>query len=100
MDRVERIRGPGVAPIAGFYLFRLRAKETTEWTRKLLGMQLDRTGDSRPQTVVFIALEDLGPHNGFPMELRKGEDVCMDGNDALLFPPTDGGEGILICLNL
>ena len=55
---------------------------------------------SKPQTVVFIALMDLDPSNGFFMSLKKGEDVCLDGNAVLRFPPAGGGLGLLLCLNL
>ena len=52
------------------------------------------------QTMVFIALEDLGIHNGFPIELGRGQDVCMDGKMMLYTPPSGGGLAICISLNL
>lgn len=56
--------------------------------------------DDRPQTVVCIALEDLGPHNGFFMNLSQGEDVCIDGKAQILLPPTGGGLGLLVWIHI
>lgn len=56
--------------------------------------------DEEPQTIVFIALEDLGTENGFPFPLKRGQDVCVDGKLELLIPPTGGGLGMLIILRL
>lgn len=53
-----------------------------------------------PQTVVFIALVDLTPENGFFMDLKRGEDVCADSMAPIKFPPTGGGIGIFFSLNL
>lgn len=56
--------------------------------------------DAKLQTVVCIALEDLGPANGFLFDLRHGMDLCMDGGSTLLLPPSGGGKGIIIWLDL
>lgn len=56
--------------------------------------------DPEQQTMVFIALEELGPHNGFPFRLSRGEHACMDGNTAIWTPPTGGGLAICISLRL
>lgn len=61
------------------------------------GLSMD---DEEPQTIVFIALEDLGPENGFPFPLKRGQDVCVDGNLDVLIPPTGGGLGVVIVLRL
>lgn len=61
------------------------------------GLRMD---DEEPQTIVFIALEDLGPENGFPFLLRRGQDVCVNGKLDILLPPTGGGLGMLIILRL
>ncbi|KAL1311907.1 hypothetical protein AAFC00_001977 [Neodothiora populina] len=55
---------------------------------------------AKNQTVVFVALVELNPSNGFFMPLEKGQDVCIDGNTVLRFPPCGGGVGLFICLNL
>lgn len=56
--------------------------------------------DDNPQTMVCIALEDLGPKNGFFFELQLGKDVCMDGQDRIWLPPTGGGLSLLIWIDL
>lgn len=56
--------------------------------------------DTTGQTIVFIALEDLGPHNGFPFVLDRGQDVCMEGDVGIWTPPTGGGRAIFFALNL
>jgi hypothetical protein len=50
--------------------------------------------------MVFVALENLGPHNGFPFEMVCGQDVCMDGHTNLLTPPTGGGRAICFALRV
>lgn len=50
--------------------------------------------------MVFIALEDLGPHNGFPFKLNCGQDVCVDGCAKLLTPPTGGGRAVCFSLDM
>lgn len=52
------------------------------------------------ETMVFIALQELGPHNGFPFLLKRGQDVCMDGNTGIWTPPTGGGLAICFSLSL
>lgn len=54
----------------------------------------------RSQTVVFLALEDLNPDNGFFMYLQKGDDVCVDSKADVRFPPPGGGLGIVFILDL
>lgn len=61
-------------------------------------LRIDR--GQAPQTVVFVALTDLSPANGFFITLSKGQDVCIDGNAILHFPPTGGGRGIFISLSI
>lgn len=50
--------------------------------------------------MVSIALGDLGPHNGFPFDLRCGQYACMDGQADLWTPPTGGGLAICFALGL
>lgn len=56
--------------------------------------------DEEQQVIVFVALEALGPHNGFPFSLASGQDVCTDGHSDLLTPPTGGGRAICFALSL
>jgi hypothetical protein len=56
--------------------------------------------DDRPQTVVCVALEDLGPQNGFFLDLPQGKDVCMDGRSRILLPATGGGLALLIWIHV
>ncbi|KAB8356479.1 hypothetical protein FH972_024062 [Carpinus fangiana] len=55
-------------------------------TPDVIGVDTDR-----PQTVIFIALDDLSTANGFFMTLNSGEDVCLDGAARIDFPSTGGG---------
>ncbi|KAF7186198.1 hypothetical protein HII31_12440 [Pseudocercospora fuligena] len=63
-------------------------------------MWADPSTDDEPQTLVCIALEDLSPENGFFMDLKAGQDVCIDGKDKILVPPTGGGLAILIWVDI
>ena len=56
--------------------------------------------DGEQQTMVFIALQDLGLDNGFPFELARGHYVCVDGKANIFTPPTGGGLAICISLRL
>lgn len=56
--------------------------------------------DEKEQTIVFIALSDLGPSNGFPIPLARGQDVCMDGKLSIWTPPTGGGLALFFSLDL
>ncbi|KAM0714517.1 hypothetical protein Q7P37_009813 [Cladosporium fusiforme] len=56
--------------------------------------------DEQQQIMVFLALDDLGPHNGFPFALSRGQHVSMDGHTSLLTPPTGGGRAICFSLRL
>lgn len=87
----------GSSLIRTFCMFRLRPFSSPGWIPMSEGLGRDR---GKQQTVVFIALTDLNPSNGFFLSLKKGEDVCVDGNELLRFPPTGGGLGVLLCLNL
>lgn len=69
-----------------------------EWTKPLDSLGMD---GHEPQTLVFIALEDLNSSNGFFMTLKKGQDVCLDSRAKLRFPSRSGsGIGIFVALNL
>lgn len=56
--------------------------------------------DDLPQTVVCLALCNLGPHNGFFLNLPFGQDICIDGKDRLILPPSGGGIGLLVWIDL
>ncbi len=80
-----------------FGFCRFKATPATEsWYYLGEGPGVDTTG----QTIVFIALDDLGPQNGFPFVLKRGQDVCMDGRAGIWTPPTGGGRAIFFSLNL
>ena len=51
-------------------------------------------------TVVIIALKPLDHHNGCLVNLRNGEDFCVDGNATVLISGTDGDLREFINLNL
>lgn len=85
--------------VAGYWLFALR--KTGDILKPLyFPIKEDYLKPGKSQTVVFIALEDLGPQNGFPLDLKKGLDVCFDGDTTFWVPPAGGGRGIYICLDL
>ena len=83
--------------LAGFCIFRLKEFDSKDWT--LLNVSLG-TGDPEPQTVIFIALQDLDSRNGFFMTLGRGNDVCLDSKPRIQLPPSGGGIGVYIALNL
>lgn len=93
----------GQALVRAFCIFRLKRFDGPRWeSLDDHGVHTDDRGseEQRPQTVVFIALTALSRHNGFFIDLRPGEDVCIDSGADLLFPPEGGGLGVCICLNL
>lgn len=77
-----------------FGVYRFKALSDV-WPRRV-----DPSIDSRTQTLVCVALEDLGPGNGFFLDLRAGQDICIDGTDKVLVPPTGGGLAILFWIDL
>lgn len=83
--------------IKWFCLFRIKDLGGQKWKEMPEGLCMD---DDEPQTIVFIALEDLGPENGFPFPLKRGQDACVDGKLPIVVPPTGGGLGMLIILRL
>ena len=82
--------------LRGFCAFRLKASDGHGWRRAGDWLGID---ECQPQTVVFIALEDLNSSNGFFMAVEKGYDVCLDSRADVLFP-IDGGGGLGIFLSL
>ena len=56
--------------------------------------------DEELDTLVCIALEDLDVSNGFILPLQFGQDVCVDGKDPILVPPTGGGMVLLVWVNI
>lgn len=50
------------------------------------------------QAVIFVALEDLSPQNGFFMTLQKGHWVCKEGAEIVMQPSTGGGIGLFFAL--
>lgn len=83
--------------LRGFCVFRLKASGGHGWTMVQDSLGIDQ---HQPQTVVFIALEDLDSKNGFFMILKQGSDVCLDSCAKMHFPSTGGGSGIFLALNL
>ena len=83
--------------LRGFCVFRLKAIGGHGWTTIQDSLGIDQ---HQPQTVVFIALEDLDSKNGFFMNLKQGSDVCLDSRAKVRFPSTGGGIGIFLALNL
>ncbi len=77
-------------------MFRLKAVERQRWEPHE-GLGID---DREPQTTIFIALENLNPENGFFMSMEHGRDVCLDSKADIRFPPTGGGLGIYIALDI
>ena len=91
----------GQALVCAFCIFRLKRLDGPHW--EFLddhGAQDPRLEEQGPQTVVFIALTELDHRNGFFINLKPGQDVCIDGTAGLIFPPEGGGLGVCICLNL
>lgn len=96
----------GQALVRAFCVFRLKALDGPKW--EYLDDhgahddddENDDVGEPRPQTVVFIALTPLNQRNGFFIDLEPGQDVCVNSNAGLWFPPPGGGLGICLCLNL
>lgn len=82
--------------VHAFAIGRFKGRQGDRWGR------VERASSDKPcaQTLVCIALEDLSIENGFFMDLGKGEDVCIDGETALLLPPSGGGLAILIWIML
>ena len=73
-----------------------RLKESNE----LACLQGHGADDCVPQTVIFIALTPLHQQNGFFVDLEPGQDVCVDSVADIWFPPSGGGLGLCVCLNL
>ena len=82
--------------VRAFGIYRFKQLSTEQWKPLPEGPGMD----GNPQTMVCIALEDLGPQNGFFFDLQSGWDVCMDGKDRILLPPTGGGLGLLVWVDL
>ncbi|KAK3723951.1 hypothetical protein LTR37_001435 [Vermiconidia calcicola] len=78
--------------VRAFCICRFKQRSHKQWKRLPGGPGMD----GEPQTVVCIALEDLGPDNGLFFELQSGKDVCIDGTDQILLPPSGGGLIMLI----
>lgn len=72
-----------------------RLKEQDRWK-----ICMDHGTKDEPQTVVFLALEKLGLHNGFFTSLEAGQDVCLDSKSEVWFAPTGGGLGVFIALDI
>jgi len=56
----------------------------------------DPSPASTSEAVVFIALQDLRPDNGFFLNLQRGYWICMDRRGSIRLPPTGGGIGIYV----
>ncbi|EXJ82296.1 hypothetical protein A1O3_06109 [Capronia epimyces CBS 606.96] len=88
--------------LCGYCLFRLneRPYEAGRYWKRVREDDGLRIHNEHAETVVFIAVEDLDVHNGFFMPLRKGEDVCVDGDANVWFPATGGGGGVCLVFKI
>lgn len=85
--------------VLAFGLYKFKKYITKQW--ELVQHPARGFGaDQGSQTMICIALEGLGPTNGFPCELEGGQDICIDSGDALWLPPTGGGMAMLIWIRL
>ncbi|KAF2212136.1 hypothetical protein CERZMDRAFT_98055 [Cercospora zeae-maydis SCOH1-5] len=105
--QVGRYTDPKVEdPVLAFGIYKVKGRLKQSWElvpQAAQGPKSDREEASDlkiAQTMVCIALEDLGPHNGFPFELQQGMDVCIYANETLLLLPTGSGFAILVWLAL
>ena len=83
--------------VRGYGVYRFKKLSDVGWTLLCKGAGMN---DEIPDTVVCIALEDLNPDNGFFLHLRRGEDLCLDGGDDILLPPTGGGLALLVWVDV
>lgn len=88
---------PDRSLVRGYGVYRFKKLSNTEWKPLRKGAGMD---DEFPDTVVCIALNDLGPENGFFTRLSRGEDLCLDGGDDILLPPTGGGLVMLLWIDI
>lgn len=105
IQRVERHvkRGADAAILRGYGVFRLKAQEGPSWmelSRYSFVPGWEEEERPKPQTLVFIALDALDVHNGFFISLKAGQDVCIDSAATIVWPPTGGGLGIVVWLNI
>lgn len=105
IQRVERHvkRKADAAILRGYGVFRLKAQEGPSWmelSRYSFVQGREEEEHPMPQALVFIALDTLGVHNGFFISLKAGQDVCIDSAATIVWPPTGGGLGIAIWLNI
>lgn len=85
----------------GFAIFRLKEQSGTAWSRLDDHGRKDHDLDGdHPQTIVFIALTKLNYDNGFFMSLEPGAYVCINSTADIVFPPSGGGLGIVMWLNI
>lgn len=83
--------------VRGYGVYRFKQLSDVGWKPLRKGAGMD---DGIADTVVCIALDDLNHDNGFFLNLRRGEDLCLDGGDDILLPPTGGGLALLIWIDI
>ena len=77
-------------------LFRFKALSSMDSQNNSTDLALDE----RTQLLMFIALENLSSANGSFMDMQKGHWICIDGRQSVNLPPTGGGKGIYIVLDI
>ncbi|KAK3669731.1 hypothetical protein LTR78_010414 [Recurvomyces mirabilis] len=97
LDRPSKAASSKLVKAFGMYRFKAWSKEHWTWVQR---PALSIVNHETIRAMICIALETPGPHNGFPFELQCGQDVCIDGYDTLLLPPTGGGMAILFWIDL
>lgn len=88
--------------VSGFAIFRMKSREGDDWDTHTDHGRLDprETNRYKAQSVVFLSLSDLSWENGFFMELKTGQYVCLDVDTELVYPRTGGGMGVVFWLRL
>ncbi|KAK4890419.1 hypothetical protein LTR49_028730, partial [Elasticomyces elasticus] len=89
--------------VSGFAIFRMKQRnDGPDWiTLNDHGWpEPNDPHDLMPQTAVFVALSDLCYENGFFMDLKSGQDVCLDTKEDIVYPPKGGGLGVAFWLRL
>ncbi|KAM0714207.1 hypothetical protein Q7P37_009994 [Cladosporium fusiforme] len=86
----------------GFAVFKMKEQSGLAWSRLNDHGRTDADLDDQnhPQTIVFIALTHLNYDNGFFMPLEPGTYVCIDSAADIVYPPSGGGIGVMMYLNI
>lgn len=86
----------------GFAVFKMKEQSGVAWSRLCDHGRTDADLENKnhPQTIVFIALTKLDYDNGFFMPLESGTYVCIDSTADIVYPPSGGGMGVMMYLNI